>query len=212
MPRIRNWKDLKFFRPDKDSHYQHINALFSETIDWDLIAAHWQDLMQVVLSIKAGKISSAVLLRKLNNYSRKNRLYRAFRELGRVQRTLFLLTYLCNQPLREQITAFTNRVEAYHGYSQWFAFGGERITSNDHEEQEKAILYNDLLANTVIYHNAVDLTQIIRTLITEGYPVTREDVAALSPYLTRHIKRFGDYLADTITSPMPTQEELLLVL
>jgi hypothetical protein len=35
------------------------------------------------LSIKAGKISSAMLLRKLGNYSRKNRLYKAFRELGR---------------------------------------------------------------------------------------------------------------------------------
>ncbi|MGA9173519.1 MAG: Tn3 family transposase [Thermoactinomyces sp.] len=31
------------------------------------------------LSIKAGKISSAMLLRKLGNYSRKNRLYKAFR-------------------------------------------------------------------------------------------------------------------------------------
>ena len=41
---------------------------------------HWQDLMQVVLSIKNGKISSSTLLRKLNNYSRKNRLYQAFRE------------------------------------------------------------------------------------------------------------------------------------
>lgn len=28
-----------------------------------------------MLSIKAGKISSALLLRKLGNYSRKNRLY-----------------------------------------------------------------------------------------------------------------------------------------
>src|SRR4051812_32973182 len=37
MPRIRNWQDLHFSRPDKDSHYPHIDALFSATVDWDLI-------------------------------------------------------------------------------------------------------------------------------------------------------------------------------
>jgi TnpA family transposase len=94
MPRIRNWHDLILYRSDKTSLYQHIDGLFTEVIDWRLIETHWQDLLQVVLSIKAGKISSALLLRKLGNYSRKNRLYQAFRELGRVVRTVFLLQYL----------------------------------------------------------------------------------------------------------------------
>ncbi|MDA2241150.1 Tn3 family transposase [Bacillus cereus group sp. Bc222] len=31
MPRIRNWKDLKFFRPDKHTHYKHIDPLFKDT-------------------------------------------------------------------------------------------------------------------------------------------------------------------------------------
>ena len=50
MPRIRNWKDLTFFRPGKNAHYQHIDTLFTDTIDWDLIETHWQDLMPVALS------------------------------------------------------------------------------------------------------------------------------------------------------------------
>jgi TnpA family transposase len=54
----------------------------------------------VVLSIKAGTISiragtvSSALLRRLATYSRRNRLYQAFSELGRVIRTAFLLEYL----------------------------------------------------------------------------------------------------------------------
>jgi TnpA family transposase len=51
MPRIRNWKDLVFFRPDKETKYQHVDALFTEVIDWKLIETHWRDLMQVTLSI-----------------------------------------------------------------------------------------------------------------------------------------------------------------
>jgi TnpA family transposase len=75
-----------------------------------------QDILQVVLSIQTGKISSAVLLRKLGNYSRKNRLYQAFQELGRVIRTVFLLQYISDMKLRQQITAATNIVESYNGF------------------------------------------------------------------------------------------------
>ena len=57
MPRIRNWKDLTFFRPSKDAKYRHIDGLFSDTVDWQLIEDHWPDLLQVALSIKAGTIS-----------------------------------------------------------------------------------------------------------------------------------------------------------
>jgi TnpA family transposase len=138
MPRIRNWKNYTFFRPSKEVRYTHIDSLFSDVINWDLIETHWQDLLRVVLSIKTGKISSSVLLRKLGNYSRKNRLYQAFRELGRVVRTVFLLQYISEVELREQIMAATNKVEAYNGFSKWFFFGGQGIiATNDPEEQEK---------------------------------------------------------------------------
>jgi TnpA family transposase len=119
MPRIRNWKDLRFFRPSKDTRYRHIDPLFGDTVDWELIETHWPDLLQVVLSIKAGTISSALLLRRLGSDSRRNRLYQAFRELGRVVRTVFLLEYLSDAPLREHITANTNKVEAYSGFAKW---------------------------------------------------------------------------------------------
>lgn len=214
MPRIRNWKDYTFFRPSKEVRYTHIDSLFSDVINWDLIETHWQDLLRVVLSIKTGKISSSVLLRKLGNYSRKNRLYQAFRELGRVVRTVFLLQYISEVELREQITAATNKVEAYNGFSKWFFFGGQGIiATNDPEEQEKMIKYNDLIANAVIFQNVVDMTRIFRSLSQEGYPLTRADVTALSPYLTQHIKRFGDYWLDLERTPgaLDVQKELELV-
>jgi hypothetical protein len=110
--------------------------------------------------------------------------------------------------LREQITASTNKVEAYHGFSKWFFFGGEGVISeNDPEEQEKRIKYNDLVANAVILHNAVDMTRIIRGLHAEGQKITRETLSQLSPYLTRHISRFGDYIVDLSRQPQPLDEE-----
>ena len=211
MPRIRNWREYKFFRPDEDIRYEHIEPLFRDTVDWDLIETHWKDLMQVVLSIKTGKIAASTLLRKLGNYSRKNRLYQAFRALGAAVRTLFLLQYISDRELREQITASTNKVEAYNGFSKYFFFGGEGvIADNDPLEQEKAVKYNDLVANAVIFHNVVEQTRIIKTLMRAGWKITPEDVAALSPYVTSHVKRFGDYLIDVDALPEPYEIELAL--
>jgi TnpA family transposase len=204
MPRIRNWQDLVLYRSSPERTYTHLDALFTDVIDWQLIETHWQDLLQVVLSIKAGKISSAMLLRKLGNDSRKNRLYQAFRELGRVVRTVFLLQYLSDPQLRQQITDRTNKVEAYNGFAKWLFFGGEGIIAeNDPEEQEKMIKYNDLVANAVIFHNVIDQSRILTELRAEGFPVAEEDVQALSPYLTLHIKRFGEYILDLVTLPQP---------
>jgi TnpA family transposase len=211
MPRIRNWKDLNFYRPDKDTVYQHIDSLLDDSINWELIKTHWQDLFRVVLSISTGKISSAILLRKLGNYSRKNRLYKAFRELGRVVRTVFLLEYISDAKLRRQIQAATNKVESYNGFSKWFCFGGEGIiASNDPEEQEKIIKYNTLVSNAVIFQNTVDLTEILQQLKREGYLIDPEDIKALSPYLTEHIKRFGDYWLDMDIWPKALDEMMAL--
>src|SRR6267143_792309 len=211
MPRIRNWKDLRFFRPTKETRYKHIDNLFSDTIDWDLIETHWQDLLQVVLSIKAGTVSSAPLLRRLGTYSRRNRLYQAFSELGRVVRTGFLLEYLSSAQLREQITASTNKVEVYHRFAKWLFFGGEGLLLEVHpDQQEKRLKYNHLLTNVVAIQNVIDLTRAVRQLIAEGYPVKREDLGALSPYQTRHIKRFGDdVFTVTVTAPEPFDSDLI---
>lgn len=209
QPRIRNWQDLKFFRPDRGTTYKHIDTLFSDAIDWRLIETHWQDLLRVVLSIRAGKVLPSTLLRKLGNYSRKNKLFQAFQELGRVVRTVFLLRYLGDEKLRERVQALTNKMEAYNGFSKWLAFGNDRvIPEKDPLEQEKRIKYMDLVANAVILHNTVHMSDIIRALMKEGVEIPHEELAMLSPYMTGHLKRFGDYVLDLESVPLPIEDAL----
>ncbi|GAA3428763.1 Tn3 family transposase [Streptosporangium nondiastaticum] len=201
MPRIRNFKDLIFFRAGPHLIYPHIDELFGErgrnVIDWELIERHWRDLMQVAISISEGHLSSATLMRRLRSNSRKNRIYKVFREVGRSVRTVALLRYLADSGLRARVTAATNKVETYNAFSQWLGFGNNGvITHNDPDEQEKLIKLNTLLANLVIFHNALDLMEVVRTLIAEGWPITAEELGAISPYLRAHISRFGAYATD----------------
>ncbi|MFF8385598.1 Tn3 family transposase [Streptomyces kanasensis] len=198
MPRIRNWKELTFYRPSKQTEYVHIDALFGEpgkhVIDFDLIESQFRHLMRVAVSVREGTISSSTLLKRLRSGSRKNATYAAFREVGRVSRTVQLLRYLSDAPLRRRVTAATNKVESFNGFSQWIGFGNRGvIADNDPIEQEKAMKFNALLTNAVIFHNALDIAEIVRQLLEEGWAIDPEDLAHISPYLTEHINRFGEY-------------------
>jgi TnpA family transposase len=197
MPRIRHWKHLTLYAPSERfalEQIEHLRELFSDTIAWTLIKTHLPDMLRVALSISQGKVRASTILRKLGTYSRKNKLFAAFRELGRVVRTIFLLQFINDEDLRRTINAATNIAEAWNGFVQWVAFGGEGvIRQNNREEQRKIIRYNHLVANLIVFHNVVSMTHVLQALIDEGYPVTPDIIARLSPYKTEHINRFGRY-------------------
>ena len=98
-----NWKELNLCHPPGERRYIHIDSLFSTQVEWDLIETMLPDMLRVALSIKAGTIMPSTILRRLATYSRKNKLSFAFRELGRVVRTIFLLQYISSLELRQVI-------------------------------------------------------------------------------------------------------------
>ena len=201
FPRMRNWNSVTFYRPSQDTRFEHIDGLFTKAIDWALIERHWQDMMQVMLSIQAGKVLPSMPLRKLNSNNRQNKLYRAFRELGRVIRTLFLLRYLSETDLRHTIRAETTKIESCNDFLDWINFGGQVIKSGDPIEQTKQVKYSDLVANAIMLHNVSDLTVVLDQLATEGQSISEECVASLSPYIRDHIRRFGQYSVDMSEQP-----------
>ena len=75
----------------------------------------------------------------------------------------------------------------------------------DPVEQEKRIKYMDLVANAVMLQNVADMTGVLHQLAQEGVHITQAMVARLSPCLTEHIKRFGDYVLDMEVKPTPLQ-------
>jgi hypothetical protein len=60
----------------------------------------------------------------------------------------------------------------------------------------KSIKYNDLIANLVMLHNVIDMTHLLQQLKHDGYAVNPQAVARISPYMTKHIRRFGEYVLD----------------
>lgn len=213
MPRMRNWNKVSMYRPDDTATYQNIDGWFNRTVYWELIEEHWPDLMQVVLSIHTGKVLPSWLLQKLTTNSPKNKLYLALRELGRVIRTIFLLKFVSDPVLRRGIYAANNKIESFNGFSHWIFFGDDGIIKpRDPVEYEKRIKYKDLIANAIMLHNVADMTDILHELSRDGHHITKDAVATLSPYLTEHIKRFGEYFIMDTTPPPLQPDKLFLSL
>jgi TnpA family transposase len=204
MPRMRNWGDATFYRPDKSVRYQDIDGLFTRDIDWSLVSTHWLDMMQVVLSIQAGLVLPSMLLPKPGSRNRKCRLYQAFRELGRVERALFLLRYIANPEIRRTIRAETTTIGWFNDFLDWISFVGPIIKSGDPVEQEKQVKYASLVANAVMLSNVADHYGQRRLA---GY--TAACCCPPSPYTRNHIRRFGTYELDMDDRPAPLAPEPL---
>jgi len=185
-----------FHRPAKSVRYAHIDALFTGDADWDLIATHARNMIQVLLSIQAGRVLPSMLLRGLGTYNRHSLLYRAFRKLGRVERTQFLLRYISNTEVRRIIRAETTKIEIYNDFLDWVLFGGPVIKNGDPVEQEKQLKYASLVANTILLSNVADMTTVLSNMAAEGRAVSPALVARANPYLRGHTFRFGQYALD----------------
>jgi TnpA family transposase len=209
MPRIRRWRKLKLYRSQSGSVDSPIDALFSGTVNWSLIREHYALFMQLSVAIQGGALAPSAVLARINSYSTRNRFALALQELGKAVRTTYLLDWIMDDSMRRTVHKCTTKIERHHKFAKHLAFGEHGLLrSNDPADQEKAIVYNELVANAVALQNVVDQTQAIHALKAEGVAIRHDDLAFLSPYGTANLKRFGDYPTDLTPDPAPLDRGL----
>jgi TnpA family transposase len=209
MPRIRRWQELTLYRSDNATSYTKIDTLFGGTVNWALIREHYPQFMQLALAIQSGALAPSAVLARVNSYSTKNRFALALKELGNAVRTTYLMEWIMDESLRRTVHKGTTKIERHHKFSKHLTFGaGGHLRSNDPADQEKAIVYNELVTNAVALQNVVDQTQALHTLKSKGVNIRPADLAFLSPYATSKLKRFGDYPTDLKPEAMPTRTTL----
>jgi len=77
------------------------------------------------------------------------------------------------------------------------------IAENTRDEQRKFIKYNHLVANLLVFHNIVTLSRALDRLQADGLKASDQALAALTPYQTEHINRFGSYTVNFSRIPEP---------
>jgi hypothetical protein len=77
------------------------------------------------------------------------------------------------------------------------------LRSIDPSDQEKPIVYNELVASAVALQNVVDQTRALHSLKSKGTRFSNADLAFLIPYGTGNLKRFGNFPTDLKPDPVP---------
>ncbi len=92
--------------------YPPLKPLMGARVKVDVIREHWDEIVRLVASLKAGTVLPSAMLRKLAAYERQNQLDLALREIGRVERTLFMLDWLESPALRRRCQAGPQQMRA----------------------------------------------------------------------------------------------------
>lgn len=92
---MRSLSDAVFYRPAKTIPYQHIDALFSDEIDWDPITTSARDMIQVALSIQVRQVTPSILLR-----------------------------FVSRAEVRRTVRAETTKIGAFKNFLDYVSFGG----------------------------------------------------------------------------------------
>jgi hypothetical protein len=190
MPRIRSWRKLKLYRSKRCDYALRCEPLFSGTVNWSLIREHYDLFMQLAVAIQSGALAPSAVLARINSYSTRNRFALALQELGKAVRTMFLLDWIMNDSMRRAVHKCTTKIERHHKFAKHLAFGEHGLLrSNDPSDQEKAIVYNELVANAVALQNVVDQTQALHALKSEGSRFSNADPHPYAKVVIRYRSR-----------------------
>ncbi|MBN3944536.1 Tn3 family transposase [Nostoc sp. NMS9] len=66
-----------------------------------------------------------------------------------------------------------------------------------------------MTASLDLRQNTVDMSLAIQTLMSQGELIPMRHLAALSPYITRRIKKYGDYVVNLHNIPQPGKTHLI---
>ena len=208
-PRLADVGETRLWRVDPAADYGVLNGLASHRVRTDLIATHWDDLLRVAGSLKLGTVSASDLIRSLHGSHRghgethPSTLARAMSEVGRIAKTLYLLTYIDDEAFRRRILVQLNRGEGRHRLAR-AVFHGQKgeLRQRYREGQEDQLGALGLVVNAIVLWNTRYMQAVLAHLRKTGYDVHDADVERLSPLGFEHVNLLGRYhvaLAEPLT-------------
>ena len=192
-PRLRDLADSKLFTLSESDVYVNINEIFRGKINKTVIKENYDEVLRVASSIKDGKVSAALMLNKLSSYSRQNGISTALREMGKIEKTIFILDYLSSEELRRKIQKGLNKGEAMNGLARAIFFGkqGELRERTVENQLQRASALN-IIINAISIWNTLYLEKAIEYRKKEGN-FNEELIANISPLGWEHINLLGEY-------------------
>jgi len=193
-PRLCDLPDRRLFGIYPPETAGPLDYLFHERVSRRRIVTNWEAMRRVAASIRHGTVSAALLMRKLAGYPRQNQVAQALREMGRIEKTLYILDFLPDEALQRRVEGGLNKGEAVQSLARTLCVGqrGEfRDRALEEQTHRASCLY--LLVAAIVTWNTVYLDQAVQTLRRQGEEVAPAVLAHVAPMGWEHLNLLGRY-------------------
>ena len=196
-PRVRS-RHLKLWGIGKNVEYKNIADAITGHIRLDRIDKGWQDVMWILASIEAGTGKPLIILNHLASQP-QHPATQALEELGKLERSLYLLRYGKDLDLRRFVVPYTSRREHWNKFTGEVQAFGDLIREKTLEDQEEVFWFLTVIQNAIVLWNALSLENI---LSDGSMSVTAEDLKHILPTMTEHLNFVGKFDVDLQRTPL----------
>ena len=153
-PRLRDLPDRKLHLPP-GTRLDPLLAPLTDTktpINVAHVAAHWDELLRLATSIRSGAVTASAMLRRLSAYPGQNGLVVPLREVGRLERSIFMLNWLRDADLRRRSNGGLNKDESRNSLARaiFFCRLGELRDRTFENQAYRASSLNLLVAAVIL--------------------------------------------------------------
>jgi TnpA family transposase len=201
LPRLKAIHSQRLYRPDNSDHYPQLVPVLSRAINWELISQQYDQMVKYATALRLGTADTEDILRRFRRSNVKHPVYRAFAELGKAIKTIFLCQYLNSMELRREINEGLNIIENWNGANDFIYFGkGGEMASNRSDDHEVNMLSLHLVQMSLVYVN----TLMIQQVLTESAWHSRlnaNDLRGITPLIYSHVNPYGSFRLDLNGGP-----------
>ena len=194
IPRIRDLPSKRLYLFDPSACPKELKGLIGGKVREHVISSNWPDILRSAATMVAGAMPPSQLLRKFSAYPRQHELAVALREIGRVERTLFIIDWLLDADMQRRAQIGLNKGEAHHALKNALRIGRQgEIRDRTTEGQHFRMAGLNLLTTIIIYWNTKHLGQAVASRRRTGLDCSPDLLAHISPLGWAHIILTGEY-------------------
>jgi TnpA family transposase len=194
IPRIRDLPSTRLYLFDPATAPNELRGLIGSKIREGVIVQNWPGVLRAVATMATGVLPPSQLLKKFAAYPRQHELAVALREIGRIERTLFIIEWLLDADMQRRAQIGLNKGEAHHALKNALRIGRQgEIRDRTAEGQHYRMAGLNLLAAIIIYWNTKHLGQAVAARQRAGLNCAPNLLAHISPLGWAHILLTGEY-------------------
>ncbi len=159
-----------------------------------LIVKEWPNIQRIGASLMQKDVTQATVVRKLSSYTRQNQTKKALWELDNILRSIYLLDFIDDPALRQNVQKALNRGESYHRMRRAISYvnSGKFRVKSEAEQQ----IWNEcsrLIANAIIYYNTLLLSRVYEQKAAVGDLDAIRILQGISPVAWRNVHLIGNF-------------------